>query len=438
MSRPPAARLRGEGRTQPPPHRVTALPSGLRVVTLDMPAMESVSLGIWIGTGGRYESPRLNGVSHFLEHLLFKGTDRRSARRLSQEIESVGGSLNGFTGEEYTCYMAKVLHRHLRRAANVLFDMYLHASLKAEDVEKERTVIREEINMYLDMPAQHVTDLFNAVLWPGQPLGRPLVGTAETVGAFTPDDLRAYRARHYLPKNTVVAAAGKVAHEELVRIVERLAPGGPGRPAPRSAPAADRQRRPALLLCDKKTEQTHLCVGVRGYRREHPDRYALHLLSIALGENMSSRLFQSVRERHGLAYAIGSSVVRYRDTGAFSVHAGVENNKFLRALRLILRELASVRDEGLRPAELARAKEYWTGQFAMEFEKTTRNMLGIGEGLLLTGRVLTKEEILSNIARVGLDDVRRVAADIFRERRLNLAAIGPAVGGTAAHDALHL
>ena len=423
---------------QSPRHRVAKLPSGLRIITLEMPAMESVSLGIWVGAGGRYEKLRLNGVSHFLEHLLFKGTTRRSARQLSESIESVGGSLNGFTGEEYTCYTAKVLRRDLRRAADVLFDMYLHASLRPEDVERERTVIREEINMYLDIPQQHVSDLFNAVLWPGQPLGRPLVGTAKTVGALMPENLIDYRARHYVPGNTVVAAAGKVAHEDLVGIVERLSPRAGARPVPRFSLAAEVQRRPAFLLCDKKTEQTHLCVGVRGYRREHPDRYALHLLSIALGENMSSRLFQRVRERHGLAYAINSAVVRYRDTGAFSVYAGVENGKFLRALSLILKELAAVRDRGLRPIELARAKEYWIGQFSMELEKTDRNMVGIGEALLLTGRVLTKEEILSNIATVTVDDVQRVARDIFRDGRLNLAAIGPAGDTTAVRDALYL
>lgn len=419
-------------------HRVTTLESGLRVITLEMPSMDSVSLGIWIGTGGRYEEERLNGISHFLEHLLFKGTARRSARQISEAIESVGGSLNGFTGEEYTCYMAKVLHRDLPRAADVLFDMYREASLRPEDIEKERTVIREEINMYMDMPQHHVTDLFNEVLWPGQPLGRPLVGTAESVGAITREELDGYRARYYIPQNTVFSAAGNVGHEEMVGIVRRLAPRVRARRAPLCSPAADAQHRPSLLLRTKKTEQTHLCVGVRGYRREHPDRYAIHLLSLALGENMSSRLFQRVREQHGLAYAISSSVIRYMDTGAFSVHAGVESGKFLKALSLILKELGKVRDGGLRRGELERAKEYWIGQFCMELEKTTQNMLGIGESLLCTGEVLTKEEILANITQVTLDDVRRVAADIFRDRKLNMAVIGPHADERAVRDALHL
>jgi len=419
-------------------HRVTTLDSGLRVITLEMPAMNSVSLGIWVGAGGRHEERRLNGISHFLEHLLFKGTARRSARQISEAIESVGGTLNGFTGEECTCYMAKVLHRDLGRATDVLFDMYRHAALRPEDIEKERTVIREEINMYVDIPQHHVMDLFNEVLWPGQPLGRPLVGTVGTVGAITREAMGNYRARYYVPKNTVVSAAGRVAHDELIGIVSRLEPRARARRTPPFSPAMDAQRRPVLLLHNKKTEQTHLCVGVRGYRREHPDRYAIHLLSLALGENMSSRLFQRVREKHGLAYAISSSVTRYADTGAFAVHAGVESGKFLKALSLILKELDKVRVEGLRRAELARAKEYWIGQFCMELEKTTQNMLGIGESLLLSGRVLTKEEILANITKVTLDDVQRVAGDIFLDRKLNMAVIGPHADEQAVRGALHL
>ena len=424
---------------QEQPHRITALPNGLRVLTLEMPAMDSVSLGLWIGAGGRHEEERQNGISHLLEHLLFKGTARRTARQISEAIESVGGSLNGFTSEEYTCYMAKVLHRDIRRGADVLFDMYLHAALKPEEIAREKAVIREEIHMYLDMPQHHVSDLYNEVLWPGQPLGRPLVGSAETVGAISRGAVAAYRDGRYVPANTVFAAAGRVGHAGLLEIARRLSPerAAPRRPA-RFRPAVEAQNGPAFLLRNKPTEQTHLCVGVRAYSRLHPDRYALHLLSIALGETMSSRLFQSVRERHGLAYAISTSVSRYADTGAFTVQAGVENGKFIKALSLILKELASVRDKGLRRAELERAKVYWSGQFCMAREKTTQTMLGIGESLLCAGEVLTREEIQSSISRVTLEDVRRVAVDIFRDGRLNMAAIGPHRDESAVHEALHL
>ncbi|MCX6356812.1 MAG: pitrilysin family protein [Candidatus Aureabacteria bacterium] len=405
-------------------YHTTALDGGLRAVTCEMPAMESAAIGIWIGIGGRYEEAPLNGISHFLEHLLFKGTATRSALRISQEIESVGGALNGFTGEEYTCYMAKVPHAHLRRAAEVLADMCTAPALRGEDIEKERAVIREEINMYRDTPQHHVVDLLGETLWSGHPLGRPLAGTPESVGAITRAHLRQHHAGSYTPQNMVCAAAGAVRHDLFCELmVTLLASRARSRP-PRFAPAPRGARR-AVRVERKKTEQSHLCLGIRGYSREHPDRYALQMLSIIMGENMSSRLFQRIRERHGLAYAINSSVTRYRDTGAFSIYAGVEHAKALKALALIVKELALVRDRGVGAAELRRARVYWTGQLSMELEKTAQTMLCLGEQMICSGKILTKEAEVANIRRVGVQDIRRVAADLFTERGLNLAAIGP-------------
>ena len=407
-------------------YTTTILDNNLRVTSHEMPSMESVALGLWVGIGGRHEGKQLNGISHFLEHILFKGTLRRSAIQISQTIESVGGSLNGFTSEEYTCYIAKVPHAHLRLAADVLFDMYLHPAMREKDMKKEKAVILEEINLYRDTPPHHVLDLFQEAMWTNHPLGRSLVGTAETVSALSRGLLRDYQRRYYTLGNAVLAAAGRVRHPELLGAVGGLLPrrGSPSR-GPRCIPAPDAPRQPSLLLHKKETEQTHLCVGVRGYHREHPDRYALQLLSIAMGENMSSRLFQRIREKHGLAYAIHSSVARYRDSGSFSIYAGVESKKFIRALSLIMRELAMVRREGVRKIELARAREYWIGQLSMEMEKTTPQMIHIGESLLCSGRILTKEEILSKIMHVSLEDVQRVAADILNDRTLSMAVIGP-------------
>jgi predicted Zn-dependent peptidase len=407
-------------------HTITELSNGLRVVTREMPSMESVSLGLWVGAGARCEAQSLNGISHFLEHILFKGTRTRTARQISQAIESVGGSLNGFTGEEYTCYIAKVPHRHLKLATNVLLDMYLSPSLRDDDIQREKTVIREEISMALDTPQVHVFDLLNSVLWENHPLGRPLIGTAETVSALTKTALRDYRNKHYTLPNTVFASAGRVTHADMQEVLRQILPArGAPVPAPRYIPARALQRRPAFHLHRKETEQIHLCLGIRGYRRDHRDRYALQLLSIVLGENMSSRLFQQIREKHGLAYAIHSAVIRYKDTGALSIYAGVENKKFLKALSLILDEVAGLRDGGVRAAELARAKEYWIGQLSMEMEKTTQNMINLGENLLCSGRVLTREETLSNIAMVRPEDVRRVAEEILVDAGLNLAVVGP-------------
>ncbi|MDD5557861.1 MAG: pitrilysin family protein [bacterium] len=418
-------------------HAISRMADGLRVVTLDMPGMESVAMGLWVGSGGRHEPRRLNGISHFLEHILFKGTRTRSAKCISQTIESVGGSLNGFTGEEFTCYTAQVPRRHTRLAAAVLFDMFLHPAVRTEDVEKERAVIREEINMGLDTPQTHVFDLLNGALWGDHPLGRPLIGTVKTIGGISRRDLRTYHRRQYDPSNAVFAAAGPLRHGAVERMVRGMLPRRDGSRPPAFRPAADRRRRPAVLLLRKETEQTHLTLGMRAFRRDHPDRYALQLLSIALGGNMSSRLFQRIRERHGLAYAIHASVIRYRDTGALAVYAGVENAKAGRVISMIVGELARLRDGDLRAAELERAREYYRGQVLMQREKTMRNMLAIGESLLCTGRVLTTAETLSNISRVRLEDVRRVAARVLGQGGINLAAIGPLpIGDDAVRNLL--
>lgn len=404
----------------------SVLDNKLKVASHEMPSMESVALGLWVGIGGRHERKRLGGISHFLEHILFKGTSRRSAIQISRAIESVGGSLNGFTSEEFTCYIAKVPHAHLRLASDVLFDMFLSPAMREEDVRKERAVIVEEINLYRDNPQHHVLDLFSEAMWFDHPLGRPLAGTASTVGRLSRDSLFDYQRRYYTLGNAVFAVAGRVHHAELLDVAAELLPR---RGAPRCAtaciPAPGAPGRPSLLLHKKETEQTHLCVGVRGYRREHPDKYALHLLSIALGENMSSRLFQKVREKHGLAYSIHSSVAHYRDSGVFSIYAGVDSKKFIKAVSLIMREMSAVLKAGIREKELAHAREYWLGQLSMAMEKTTPQMMHAGESLLCSGRILTKEEIWSKIMDVSVEDVHRVAADVFNDRTLAMAVIGP-------------
>ena len=406
-------------------HRITVLDNGLSVITCEMPHMESVAVGFWIGVGGRYEEKRLNGISHFLEHILFKGTKKRSATRISREIESVGGSLNGFTSNESTCYTVKVPAKRLGLACDVLADMYLNPAIREEDIMREKAVVREEINMYRDTPQYYVSELFQRALWGDHPLGRPLPGTTETVLSMTGSDLRKYQKRNYIPRNTVIAAAGRLRHEKLVNIIKTLLYHAVSAPVPDYVPVGRKRKKPVFVLQRKETEQTHLCVGVRAYRRDHPSRFSLYLLSIALGENMSSRLFQTVREKKGLAYAIHSSVICFHDTGAFIVSAGVENSKFLQAITTILRELKKAGEHGLKKAELARAKEYFMGQFAMGMERTMPNMLSLGENLLCSGRVLTKEEIFSRLLAVSVGDVQRVAADILIDNQISLAVIGP-------------
>jgi predicted Zn-dependent peptidase len=407
-------------------HSITLMNNGLRVISREMPHMESVAVGVWIGVGGRYEHKRACGISHFLEHILFKGSRRRSAKEITRAIESVGGALNGFTTEEYTCYYAKVLHKHLPVACDVLFDMVRHPAIKKADVAKERGVIREEINMYLDTPQYHVSELFNQAVWKDHPLGRPLIGTPQSISATTEKELRAYHRHHYLPAAMVISAAGRLKHKEIVNQVKRLFPlNSVARAKFAFAPARNAQRRPSMILQRKPTEQTHLCIGVKGFCRDHPDKFALYLLSTILGENMSSRLFQQIREKHGLAYAIHSHTIYFRDTGAFIINAGIKNRKFSRAVRMILRELDRLAEQGIKKLELQQAKEYFRGQLSIALEKTSQNMLRIGENLLCSGLVLTKEEIFSKLASVTQADVQRVARSLFKNNRLSLAAIGP-------------
>lgn len=403
----------------------TELPNALRVISAPMPHMESVALGIWMAAGGRYESSRLNGVSHFLEHLIFKGTAARSARQIKEAIEGLGGSMNAFTDVELTCLYAKVPAKHAPFVLEVLLDMALHPRLAQGDVDRERQVILEEIKMYLDAPMQYVQDLLGALMWPKQPLGMFLAGTQESVKRISGRDLKSYQQRFYTPANMVVAAAGPISHRLLVEHVSQIVGRVPaGRPQ-RFRRASQRQARPRWQCTVKETEQTHASLGFHAFPRNHPHVHGLNLLHVILGGNMSSRLFHQVREVRGLAYDIGSQVKRYRDTGAFTVSAGVEHRKLLSALQVILQELRRVRRERVGPAEFRRAQEFYTGQLLLTLEDTIDHMLWIGESEMVLGRAHPVNAIVEDIRRVTPADVRRVAQSVLRPQHLNVAVIGP-------------
>ena len=403
----------------------TTLPNHLRVISAPMPHMESVALGVWMAAGGRYESTRLNGISHFLEHLIFKGTASRSARRIKEAIEGLGGSMNAFTDVELTCLYAKVPVKHASVVLEVLLDMALHPRLSQGDIDRERQVILEEIKMYLDAPMQYVQDLLGALMWPRQPLGMFLAGTQESVKRIRRQDVVAYQRRFYTPANMVVAAAGPISHrllvEQVSRIVERVPAGRPQR----FRRASQRQARPRWECTVKDTEQTHASLGFHAFPRNHPHVHGLNLLHIILGGNMSSRLFHQVREVRGLASDIGSQVKRYRDTGAFTVSAGVEHRKLVDTLRVVLQELRRVRREPVGPAEFRRAQEFYTGQLLLTLEDTIDHMLWIGESDMVLGRVHPIGAIVEDIRRVTPADVRRVAHAVLRPQHLNVAVIGP-------------
>ncbi|MEI8344652.1 MAG: pitrilysin family protein [Candidatus Omnitrophota bacterium] len=401
---------------------------GITAGVSPMRESNSVAVGFWMRIGGRHESERLGGVSHFLEHLIFKGTPTRTAARIKEAIEGVGGSMNAFTSEECTCFLAKIPKRHFEGVFEVLSDMTLNASLAEQDLERERQVILEEIKMVQDQPSQHVDELLSAILWPGHPLGRPLTGTQETVSAFKRADLSAYKNSFYTRDRMVVSAAGAVDILRLEALVRQYL----GQAMPKSDPAIEEDFVPMSgarenSLLKKSTEQTHLALGVHGFCKDHPDEAVLDLINVILGANMSSRLFTQVREERALAYEIGSFVRKYRETGAYIIEAGVAHHKCDEAIRVIVGELLRLCGETIGADELRRAKDFFIGQMELGLESSMSRMLWIGDHLICPGLSRNPNEIASRIEAVSDGDVRRVAAQLFKPESLRLAAIGPQV-----------
>jgi predicted Zn-dependent peptidase len=406
-------------------YKVTRLDNGLTVATAEMPHMASVSVGIWVGTGSRYEPAEVNGVCHFIEHLLFKGTKKRSAKEISQSVEGIGGYLNAFTSEEMTCFHSRACANHFDELLDVLADMFLNSNFAVADIAKERDVIKEEVAMYLDQPQHHVQEILNAALWPNQPLGRSITGTNKSLDAIHREQLTDYLARHYVTGSTVIAAAGKLKHERVVKAVKRYARHfKTGNPAP-LAPATNGQTKPRIHLRTRKIEQTQIAIGIRGCSRHDPRRHALRLLNTILGENMSSRLFQIIREDRGLAYSIYSAPSFFQDTGDLVISAGLDTANVRRTVELILMELRRCTESLPSAAELRRARDYLTGQIDLSLESTDNQMNWIGENLLGYGKIISPAEAKRRLRKVTATEVRAVARAIFRPEQLNVAMISP-------------
>lgn len=406
-------------------YRVTQHPSGITIATAEMPHMSSVALGIWVGVGGRYESERLCGASHFIEHMLFKGTRRRTAREISQDVEGIGGYLNAFTTEESTCFYAKAAHDQFHHVWDVLADMFLNSTFDPAELEKERNVIKEELAMYLDQPHHQVQELLNETIWPNQPLGRPLTGTEKTLELLSRSDLLDFRMRNYVSKSTLITLAGNVEHQNAVKMVSRLAGKFKKSKRPLFIPADSHQEVPRLRHHRKDTEQTQLALGIRTCSRHDDRRFALRLLNVMLGENMSSRLFQVVREDNGLAYSICSSLGFFDDVGTLNISAGVETEKLEKALKLIIGELAVFTQELPSMGELRRARDYIFGQLDLNLENTENQMTWLGEQYLGYGKIISPDEVKGRIAEVTPREIRNVARDFFTPERLNLAVVSP-------------
>lgn len=407
------------------PALVQPLPQGATLLLAPMPHVASVSVGFWVAVGGRHEEAALSGVSHFIEHMLFKGTRRRSARQISEAVEGVGGYLNAFTSEEHTCYYARAPLGQFPLLVDVLGDMLLNPVFAKEEIDKERAVIKEEIAMYLDQPSQHVQELLNAALWPGHPLGRPLTGSPEGLDRLQRDELQGYFRQHYVGANLVIAVAGNLTLRQAVRAVEpvtrRLRPGTKAA----FCPATSRQRGPVIQLATKETEQTQLALGIRTCSRHDPRRFALRLLNAILGENMSSRLFILLREERALAYSVGSSISFFADAGDLVVSLGLETANVAEALRLILAELDRLRSKPPGKAEFQRALDYSLGQVDLGLETTEHRMNWLGEQMLGHGRIQSPGQLKRRFKAVKPAEIRAVAQAFFRPERLNLALVSP-------------
>jgi len=406
-------------------YRVSQLDRGLTVATAEMPHMRSVSLGIWVGVGSRYEPPPLNGVCHFIEHLLFKGTRRRTAEEISQAVEGIGGYLNAFTSEENTCFHARASSERFEQLLEVLMDMLLNSKFAPSDIVKEREVIKEEMAMYLDEPQHQVQELLNATVWPNQPLGRSITGTGKTLDAMRRSHLVQYLQQNYVTGSVCIVAAGKVRHSEVVRGVVRLSRKVPRGARPACARAREDQRQPRVRLFTKKTEQTQIALGIRTCSRHDARRYALRLLNTILGENMSSRLFQVVREDRGLAYSIYSTPSFFNDTGDLVISAGLDTTNLTKTLKLIRRELRRLTESPPGTAELGRARDYVLGQIELGRESTENQMNWVGEQLLGYGRISTPAAVKRRLSRVTAKEIQLVARDFLRPERFNLALVSP-------------
>ena len=403
----------------------TELNNGLKVISYKMPNRQTAAIGVWIGVGGRYENKSNKGISHFLEHLLFKGSKKYSNRQIKESIEGVGGMLNAFTSEELTCYLSKVPAKHLYLTLDILSDMVINPLFNKKDIEKEKTVVIEEIKMYKDLPQHYVQELLDEMLWPNHPLGMNIAGSIKNVSAITREGMIKFKDRFYSPSNIVIACCGNVDHNKFVDRIKKIYPKDFSKNKTEFKAASGSQRKLQINLFSKDIEQTHFSLGMNALRRDHPDRYILALLNVILGANMSSRLFHEVREKRGLAYAIGTHIRRFYDTGAFLIQAGVDNKRAVEAIKIVLLELEKISKNPVTNKELSCAKEYLIGQLFMSLEDTMDHMFWIGEQIKTKDKIDSFEGILKDINKINRDDLLRIARKIFKKENMRLALVGP-------------
>lgn len=413
--------------------KVSTLPNGIRVATSEVPRVESVTVGIWAAVGSRYETDQaLSGISHFIEHMLFKGTASRSARDISMEIEGRGGYLNAFTQEESTCYYAHVSFDRLEGAFDVLADMYLNPEFDRVELDKERGVIIEEIKMYRDQPQHLVHELLDAAVWKNHPLGRAISGTTESVSGMTRRTLLDFKNASYVPAGTLVAFAGRLEHSACVDLVKSHLGSLSRSRRPSARPASAARGQDPMALLKKDIEQTQLAMAGRIFGKHDDRRYALRILNAVLGENMSSRLFQVVREQHGLAYSVHSSYHLYADAGTFGITAGLDRTRHLKAIELMVREMNRLKTTPVPPRTVRQAKDYVVGQLRLGLEGMTHQMMWISDNLLSHGRIVPPEEVIAKINAVTAGEVQALARQLFKPSHFTVAMISPEINDTSS------
>jgi predicted Zn-dependent peptidase len=399
------------------------LPNGLVVITEPMAHVHSVSVGAWLRSGSRREPAELNGISHFIEHMLFKGTRRRTAEDIAREVDSVGGMLDAFTSKEMVCFNTRVLDEHLPKAFDVLSDMLLEPKFALEDIDREKSVILEEISMTQDNPEDLVHELFTQNFWSSHALGRPILGTPETVSAFTRETIESWFRHWYAPNKLVITAAGRLEHARFVDLVadrfRKLAPSPQGGPDPVPRPA------PHITLCKKnELEQVHICIGVPALPMPDTRRFAVSVLNNVLGGGMSSRLFQNVRERQGLAYAIFSELNAYKDVGSLSVYAGTSLETSAKVVQCVLEEFRRLKDEPLSREELRRSKDHLKGATLLALEGTGQRMNSLARYHLYFNRHFTPQELIAMLESVTPEEVQQIAREFFRRERIAASVVG--------------
>lgn len=404
------------------------LPNGLRLLTETIPHVRSVALGVWLDRGSRHEGTRWPGIAHFVEHMLFKGTNRRSAEDIAQSVDSIGGQVDASTGKENANYAIKVLDEHLPLAVDILSDLVLHPRFSADDVEREKNVVLEEIKMVEDMPDDLVHELFLQRYWAEHPLGRPILGTAESVSALTADALREYFDGAYTADRLIVAAAGHVDAAQVRDLIEQAFGHvkATGVTVPDRAPTAT----PNVLIRQKDLEQSHVCLGVAAYPQQHEDRYVELVLNTVLGGSMSSRLFQNVREKRGLAYSVGSGVSSFRDAGVLSIYAGCANEKVGEVVRVIMAEIEQVVRAAIDPEELRRAKDNVKGSLVLGLESTWNRAAYLARQEIYFERLYAVDDTIAGIECVTLDEVHRVSRALLSDVPFAVAVLGDVDGLT--------